>query len=91
MRVVDTRVIILLALWVLGFALMTAGWLVEQLFESWGTIPAKVLHKLGAFIVAMPVIILLYKIASYLYFNRVDISLYINETVRFATDALKSI
>lgn len=91
MRGIDTRIIIFLSLWILGFALMTAGWLVGELFESWGTIPAKVLHKLGAFIVAMPVIILLWKVASYLYFNRVDLAIRVNETLQFATDALRSI
>ncbi len=91
MRGVDTRIIIGLSMWILGFVFMTAGWLVSELFEEWGEIPAKVLRKLGVFIVATPVIVILWKIASYLYFNRIDISVYINEGLRFATDALKSI
>ena len=29
MRLIDTRVILGLSLWILGFALMTAGWLID--------------------------------------------------------------
>lgn len=83
MRFIDTRLILGLSLWVFGFALMTAGWLVDELFESWGEIPAKILRKLGAVIVAAPIIALLWRISKYLYVNRVDIVLLINDGIKF--------
>ena len=89
MRAIDTRMVLGLSVWILGFALMTAGWLVGELFESWGTIPSKILYKLGAFIVATPVIVLLWEAASYLYIHRVDVSLYVNEALHFITETLK--
>jgi len=60
-----------------------------ELFEQWGTIPSKILYKLGAFIVATPVIVLLWKAASFLYIHRVDVSLYVNEALHFITETLK--
>ena len=36
MRLIDTRAVLGLSLWILGFALMTAGWLVDVLFEHLG-------------------------------------------------------
>ena len=90
MRLIDTRVILGLSLWILGFALMTAGWLVDALFEGWGRIPSKVLYKLGALIVAVPVIVLLWKASRLLYVHRIDIVLGINNAVSFLTEALKS-
>ncbi|MCR5347986.1 MAG: hypothetical protein K6E38_09460 [Fretibacterium sp.] len=89
MYIIDTRLVLGLSVWILGFALMTAGWLVDALFESWGTLPSKILYKLGAFIVATPVIILLWKTASYLYVNRVDISFYVNEGLRLVSETMK--
>lgn len=88
MRVIDTRLILGLSVWVLGFALMTAGWLIGELFESWGEIPSKILYKLGALIVAVPVIIALWRVSRLLYNNRIDIVLYINSAARFITEAL---
>ena len=89
MRVIDTRIVLGLSAWLMGFALMTAGWLVEELFERYGSIPSKILYKTGAIIVATPVIVLLWKASSYLYANRVDIVLHINEAFRFVSDILK--
>ena len=89
MHAIDTRLVLGLSIWILGFALMTAGWLVGELFEQWGTIPSKILYKTGALIVATPVICLLWKAASYLYVHRVDVSLYVNEVLHLITETLK--
>lgn len=89
MRIVNTQVVLGLAVWILGFAFMTMGWLVDQLFEKWGRIPSKILYKLGAFIVAFPVIIMLWKISALLYVNRFYISTYINNAFQFLQDAIK--
>ncbi len=70
---------------------MVTGWLIEALFESWGKIPAKIFYKTGAFIVAVPVIILLWRISGTLYTNRFFISRYINNAFQFISDALKVI
>ena len=90
MRLIDTRVILGLSVWILGFALMTAGWLVDALFEGWGRIPSKVLYKLGALIVAVPVIVLLWRASRLLYVHRNDIVLGINNAASFLTEAMKS-
>ena len=66
-----------LSLWILGFALMTAGWLVDVLFERYGVIPAKILYKTGAIIVAAPVIYLLWKSSRLVYTHRLDIVLFL--------------
>jgi hypothetical protein len=66
-----------LSLWILGFALMTAGWLVDVLFEGYGVIPAKILYKTGAIIVAVPVIYLLWKSSRLVYTHRLDIVLFL--------------
>ena len=91
MRVVNTEIVLGLAVWVMGFAFMVAGWLVEALFEKRGEIIAKILYKVGALIVAVPVIIILWKISGLLYTNRFYISTYINNAVQFVKDALKVI
>ena len=91
MRLIDTRVILGLSLWILGFALMTAGWLIDALFEGWGRIPSKVLYKLGALIVAVPVIVLLWRASRLLYVYRIDIVLGINNAASFLTEAMKSL
>ena len=83
MRVIDTRMVLGLSVWILGFALMTAGWLIGELFESWGTIPSKILYKLGAIIVATPVIVLLWRVSRYLYTNRVAVVILVNDAFRF--------
>ena len=89
MRLIDTRMILGLSVWILGFALMTAGWLIGELFESWGTIPSKILYKLGALIVAVPVIVLLWRASRYLYLYRVDVVVFINDAFNFITEAIK--
>ncbi len=89
MRLIDTRMILGLSVWILGFALMTAGWLIGELFESWGTIPSKILYKLGALIVATPVIVLLWRVSRYLYLYRVDVVVFINDAFNFITEAIK--
>lgn len=89
MRIVNTQVVLGLAIWILGFAFMVAGWLVDQLFEKWGKIPSKILYKTGAFIVAVPVIIMLWKVSATLYVNRFQISTYINSAFQFLQDAVK--
>ena len=68
---------------------MVLGWLIDALFEQWGRIPSKVLYKVGAFIVAVPVIILLWKVSATLYLNRFYIAAYINNAVQFLQDAIK--
>ncbi|MBR0070694.1 MAG: hypothetical protein IJP97_09400 [Synergistaceae bacterium] len=89
MRVVNTQIVLGLSIWILGFALMVMGWLVDQLFEQWGKIPSKILYKTGAFIVAVPVIIALWKVSASLYTNRFYIATYINNAVQFVSDAVK--
>ncbi len=89
LRVVNTQVVLGLSIWILGFAFMTMGWLVDALFEKWGRVPAKILYKIGAVIVAVPVIILLWKISGSLYTNRYYISTYINTGLQFLSDAVK--
>lgn len=89
MRIVNTQVVLGLAIWILGFAFMVMGWLVEQLFEKWGKVPAKILYKTGAVIVAVPVIIMLWKVSATLYVNRFQISTYINSAFQFLQDAVK--
>ncbi len=68
---------------------MVMGWLVEQLFEKWGKVPSKILYKTGAVIVAVPVIIMLWKVSATLYVNRFQISTYINSAFQFLQDAVK--
>ena len=89
MRIVNTQVVLGLSIWVLGFALMVAGWLVGELSEKWGKIPSKILYRTGAVIVAVPVIILLCKVSATLYSNRFNIATYINNAFQFINDALK--
>ena len=89
MRIVNTQVVLGLAIWILGFALMVMGWLIDQLFEKWGKFPAKILYKTGVVIVAVPVIVLLWKVSAALYVNRFQISTYINSAFQFLQDAVK--
>ena len=77
MRFINTSIFMGLSLWILGFALMTAGWLVDVLFEGYGVIPAKILYKTGAIIVAVPVIYLLWKSSRLVYTHRLDIVLFL--------------
>ena len=89
MRIVNTQIVLGLAIWILGFAFMVTGWLVGELSEKWGRLPGKILYRIGAVIVAVPVIILLWKTSAYLYGNRFEISTYINNTIQFISDAVK--
>lgn len=89
MRIVNTQIVLGLSVWILGFAFMVLGWLIDQLFEQWGKIPAKILYKTGAVIVAVPVIIMLWKVSASLYVNRFYISTYINSAFKFISDAVK--
>jgi hypothetical protein len=66
-----------LSVWILGFAMMTAGWLVDVLFESYGAVPAKIFYKTGAILVAVPVIYLLWKTSALLYRHRIDLVLFL--------------
>ena len=89
MQIVNTKIVLGLSIWILGFAFMTAGWLVGELSEKWGQLPGKILYRIGALIVAVPVIVLLWKTSSLLYVNRFYIANYINNTIEFVRDALK--
>lgn len=89
MRIVNTQVVLGLSIWILGFALMVMGWLVGELSEKYGKIPAKILYKIGVTIVAVPVILMLWRISALLYVNRFHISTYINNAFQFIQDAMK--
>lgn len=89
MRIVNTQVVLGLSIWILGFAFMVMGWLVGELSERYGKIPAKILYKIGVVIVGVPVIILLWKVSATLYVNRFHIATYINNAFQFVQDALK--
>lgn len=89
MRIVNTQVVLGLSIWILGFAFMVMGWLVGELSEKYGKIPAKILYKIGVVIVAVPVIILLWKISAALFSNRFHIATYINNAFQFIQDAMK--
>jgi len=62
---------------------MTAGWLVDELFESYGVIPSKILYKTGALIVASPVIYFLWKASRFIYTRRLDIVMFLREGFEF--------
>ena len=89
LRIVNTKIVLGLSIWILGFAFMVAGWLVGELSEKWGRLPGKILYRIGAIIVAVPVIVLLWKTSAYLYVNRFFIANYINSTIEFVKDAIK--
>jgi hypothetical protein len=80
-----------MSIWIFGFVLMTAGWLVDVLFESYGVIPAKVLYKTGAIFVAVPVIYLLWKISGLLYRYRIDLVLFLRSVSEAAEVLIRSI
>ena len=89
LRIVNTQVVLGLAIWISGFAFMVMGWLVGELSERWGKLPGKILYRIGAVIVAVPVIVLLWKTSAFLYFNRFHIATYLNNTFQFISDAVK--
>ena len=90
MSYINTNVFMWLAVWILGFALMASGWLVDVLFESYGTIPAGILYKTGALIVAVPVIYLLWKTSALVYTNRLSIVLALRRIVELIQTLLNS-
>ena len=90
MNYINTSIFLGLSVWLLGFALMTSGWLVDVLFESYGRIAAKVLYKTGAIIVAAPVIYLLWKLSGLIYTNRLNIVLFLRDAVSLGQDLLRS-
>ena len=88
---INTTIFMGLSIWIMGFALMLSGWLVDILFDSYGFIPAKVLYKTGAFIVAAPVIYLLWKLSTLLFANRLHIVLFLREAIREAQNLLDAV
>ena len=83
MQYINTTLFIGLSIWILGFALMTAGWLVDVLFEGYGAIPSKILYKTGAIIVATPVIYLLWKLSRLIFTQRLDIVMLLRDGFEF--------
>ena len=93
MQFINTTLFMGLSVWILGFALMTTGWLVDVLLEEYGVIPSKVLYKTGAIIVAVPVIYLLWKASRLLYAQRLNIVIFLldgAEFIQYIQDALTS-
>jgi hypothetical protein len=88
---INTGIFMGLSVWILGFALMVAGWLVEVVFESYGTIPAKILYKTGAIIVAVPVVYLLWKSSRWLSSNRLDIVLFLRSMISAVQSLLNEV
>ncbi|GHS92784.1 hypothetical protein AGMMS50276_01470 [Synergistales bacterium] len=87
MPYINSGIFLGLAVWLFGFALMLSGWLVDILFESYGVIPSKILYKTGAFIVAGPVIYLLWKTSCLIYDYRFDMVI----ILRTAMDAIETL
>ena len=90
MSYINTSVFMWLALWILGFALMVSGWLVDVLFENYGIIPSKILYKTGALIVAVPVIYLLWKMSVLIYTHRLDTVLFLRRVIELVQTLLNS-
>lgn len=91
MHYINSTLFLGMSVWILGFALMTAGWLIDVLFESYGVIPAKVFYKTGAILVAVPVIYMLWKISGLLYRYRIDLVLLLRGLSDAAQAVIKSI
>ena len=72
-----------LSVWIFGFALMTAGWLVDVLFEEYGAIPSKILYKTGAIIVAAPIIYLLWRGSRLIFTQRLNIVMFLRDGIEF--------
>ena len=83
MQFINTTLFMSLSIWILGFALMTAGWLVDVLFESYGTIPSKILYKTGAVIVAVPVIYILWDVSRLIFTQRLNIVIFLRDSFEF--------
>ncbi|MDR2523041.1 MAG: hypothetical protein LBC93_05010 [Synergistaceae bacterium] len=80
-----------LSIWIFGLALMLAGWLIDVIFENYGIILSKVLYKLGAFIVAAPVIYLLWQASRLVYVYRLEITLFLRRAIEEAQILLSSL
>ena len=83
MQLINSTFFIGLSVWLFGFALMTAGWLVDVLLEDYGVIVAKILYKTGAIIVAVPVIYLLWKASSFIFTQRLNIVMLLRDGIEF--------
>ena len=93
-RYINTSVFMWLSFWIFGFVLMTAGWLIDVLLESYGEIPSKILYKTGAIIVATPVIYLLWRVAALIFTNRLNIVIFLRdgfELIQYFKGALMSL
>jgi len=88
---INTTIFLGLSIWIFGFALMIAGWLVDALFESYGTIPSKILYKTGAVLVAAPAIYLLWILARLVFANRLSIVIFIRDAVEFIQNVKDSV
>ncbi|MCL2009184.1 MAG: hypothetical protein FWG71_01390 [Synergistaceae bacterium] len=94
MQFINTSTFMGLSVWILGFALMTAGWLVDVLFEDYGVIPSKILYKTGAIIVAVPLVYILWKTSRLLYTQRLNIVMFLRDSfefIEFLKNALMSL
>ena len=91
MHFINTTLFMGLSVWILGFALMTAGWLTDVLFEDYGSIPSKILYKTGAIIVAAPVIYFLWRASRLIYTNRLNIVMLLRDWVEFIHDLANSL
>ena len=83
MQYINTTLFVGLSVWIMGFALMTAGWLVDVLFERYGAIPSKILYKTGAILVASPIIYLLWKASRLIYLHRLNIVMFLRDGLEF--------
>ena len=92
MQFINTSLFAGLSIWMLGFALMTAGWLVDVLFEDFWYVwvLAKILYKLGAIIVAVPVILMLWRLSRLLSTHAVDIVIFLKDAVALGESLMKS-
>jgi cytochrome c oxidase subunit IV len=88
---INTTMFLGLAVWIFGFALMTAGWLVDVLFERYGAIPARILYKTGAIIVGVPIIYLLWKTSGLIYTHRLDIVLFLRDASNAIQTLMKAL
>jgi len=91
---INATIFVGLSVWIMGFALMTAGWLMDVLFESYGVIPSKILYKTGAILVASPIIYLLWKVSRLIYTHRFNIVMFLRdgfEFVQFLKNSLMSL
>ena len=83
MQYINTTLFMGLSVWIFGFALMTAGWLVDVLLEDYGVIPSKILYKTGAIIVAAPVIYFLWRTSRLIYTQRLNIVMFLRDGIEF--------